>query len=203
MVVRNRIKVVTLILLAISLSSFYAFYSFSMWQKASTYSKDNSTALGAFVEASAWLSENLRQGEMALVPMRDVFYALSPQLRDKLVDYKSLWNSAEVFLKADTTEEEVLEVRNYFITFLKENLQVRYVVRDWVSPFAKRLYEAITSDDVGVLVNPKDPEALAQAILEALNKKWMSETILNHAKQYVWTNLTKQIMRVYQKVLLN
>lgn len=63
--------------------------------------------------------------------------------------------------------------------------------------------EAITSDDVGVLVNPKDPEALAQVILEALDRKWVPRIILNYAKQYSWTNLTKQILSVYRKVLKN
>lgn len=152
LIVRNRLKLVAPILLAIILSSFYTFHSLSMWQKASTLSNDGSTALGAFVEASAWLSENLRQNETALVPMRDVFYALSPQLRDKLVDYKSLWNSSGVVLKADTTEEEVLRVRNYFVIFLQGNLQVRYVVRDWVDPYARRLYEATAGDELMFLL---------------------------------------------------
>lgn len=63
--------------------------------------------------------------------------------------------------------------------------------------------EAITHDGLGMLVNPKDPEALASAILEALAKKWKPETILEHAKTYLWSNLTKQILSVYQKALLN
>ena len=63
--------------------------------------------------------------------------------------------------------------------------------------------EAITHEGLGILVNPKDPEALASAILEALEKKWKPETILEHAKKYSWSNLTKQIINVYQKALLN
>lgn len=61
--------------------------------------------------------------------------------------------------------------------------------------------EAMASDDVGVLVNPKDPEALAQAILEALDRKWRPQIISNYAKQYSWSNLVKQILEVYQQVL--
>mgnify|MGYP001033398622 CR=1 FL=1 len=61
--------------------------------------------------------------------------------------------------------------------------------------------EAMASDDVGVLVNPKDPEALAQAILEALDKKWRPQIISNYAKQYSWSNLVKQILEVYRQVL--
>jgi len=58
--------------------------------------------------------------------------------------------------------------------------------------------EAITSNDLGILVNPKDPKALASAILEALDKKWESEAILKHAKKYSWGNLAEQIISVYQ-----
>lgn len=63
--------------------------------------------------------------------------------------------------------------------------------------------EAITNGGLGILVNPKDHEALASAIVEALEKKWKPETILEHAKAYSWSNLAKQILSVYQKVLLN
>jgi glycosyltransferase involved in cell wall biosynthesis len=63
--------------------------------------------------------------------------------------------------------------------------------------------EAITNDDLGILVNPKDPEILESAILKALEKKWKPETILEHAKTYSWSNLATQILTVYQKALLN
>jgi len=63
--------------------------------------------------------------------------------------------------------------------------------------------EAITHEGLGTLVNPRDPEALATAILEALEKEWKSEIILKHAEKYSWSNLTKQIISVYQKVLLD
>jgi len=45
-----------------------------------------------------------------------------------------------------------LEVRNYFINFLKENPQVRYVVRDWVDPYGKRLYEAVANDELMIFL---------------------------------------------------
>ena len=60
--------------------------------------------------------------------------------------------------------------------------------------------EIISNSDVGILVNPKEPEILAVAILEMLEKKWKSEYILRHAKMYSWSNLTKQIIDVYQSV---
>ncbi|MEM2703628.1 MAG: glycosyltransferase family 4 protein [Candidatus Bathyarchaeia archaeon] len=63
--------------------------------------------------------------------------------------------------------------------------------------------EAITCDYLGILVNPKSSEMLFSAILEALEKRWEIEAILQYAKKYSWANLTKQILRVYQKTVEN
>jgi len=59
--------------------------------------------------------------------------------------------------------------------------------------------EAIYSDELGILIPPKDPESLAWAILEALYRKWDSNIILEHARRYSWSELAKQILLVYQK----
>lgn len=61
--------------------------------------------------------------------------------------------------------------------------------------------EAVANETVGILVNPKDPEMLAQAILEALDRKWVPQTIVDHARQFSWHNLVEQILSVYQEVL--
>jgi glycosyltransferase involved in cell wall biosynthesis len=56
---------------------------------------------------------------------------------------------------------------------------------------------------LGILVNPRDSEELASAILEALERKWNPEAILKHAEKYSWSNLAKQIVSIYQKALSN
>jgi glycosyltransferase involved in cell wall biosynthesis len=61
--------------------------------------------------------------------------------------------------------------------------------------------EAIYSDELGILVPPKDPEWLSWAILEGFNRKCDSTTILGHAKKYSWSELAKQILLIYQKAL--
>lgn len=62
--------------------------------------------------------------------------------------------------------------------------------------------EAIATNDVGVLVDPADSEALAHAILEALDRKWMPQIILNYAKRYSWDSLVSQILEIYRQVLV-
>jgi glycosyltransferase involved in cell wall biosynthesis len=61
--------------------------------------------------------------------------------------------------------------------------------------------EAISSDDLGILVPPKDSESLCGAILEGLSRKWDPNMILEHAKKYSWSELTKQILLTYLKAL--
>jgi hypothetical protein len=152
-----------------------------MWQKGLTCSRDGSTSLSAFAETSEFLSQNLGQNESALVPMRDVFYVMNPELRGKLVDYWSIWNSAGVILQANTPKEEMLKVRSYFVEFLKENLQIKYIVRDWVDSYAKHLYEAMVADELMVLLSE------VKTIPFTLSTGWSSSITIYEKVQY--TNL--------------
>jgi len=61
--------------------------------------------------------------------------------------------------------------------------------------------EVITSDDYGLLVEPADPEDLAEKILVALDREWNHEAILAYAERYTWENIVKEIMGVYKQVL--
>lgn len=61
--------------------------------------------------------------------------------------------------------------------------------------------EVITSDDYGLLVEPANPEDLAEKIMIALDREWDQKKILDYAAQYTWENIAKQIMGVYERVL--
>jgi len=61
--------------------------------------------------------------------------------------------------------------------------------------------EVIASDDYGLLVEPADPEGLAEKILVALDREWDREAILRYAERYTWENIAKEIMGVYEQVL--
>ena len=119
-----------------------------MWQSALTSSKDASIALGAFVEASEWLSERLKQDEIAVVPSPEVFTVLNPELRNKLVDYKSIWHLAGVGLRERGDRDRLQRLRSYFIDFLQGNWAVKYVVRDWGELYVTSLFRAMVSDDL-------------------------------------------------------
>ncbi|HOO53388.1 MAG TPA: glycosyltransferase family 4 protein [Methanothrix sp.] len=61
--------------------------------------------------------------------------------------------------------------------------------------------EIIINDRLGILVEPKDPEALAQAILRALEAEWDAEYIREHAQQFTWDKIADKILNVYREVL--
>ncbi len=61
--------------------------------------------------------------------------------------------------------------------------------------------EVIASDDYGLLVDPADPEDLAEKILVALDREWDREAILAYAERFTWENIAKEIMGVYEQVL--
>lgn len=61
--------------------------------------------------------------------------------------------------------------------------------------------EVIASDEYGLLVEPADPEDLAEKILVALDREWDRDKILTYAERYTWENIAKEIMGVYEQVL--
>jgi len=61
--------------------------------------------------------------------------------------------------------------------------------------------EIILNDKLGFLVEPADPEDLAEKILLALDREWDQEKILAHAEQYTWEHIVRDILGVYEQVL--
>ena len=60
--------------------------------------------------------------------------------------------------------------------------------------------EIITSEDCGYLVEPANPEELAEKILIALDKEWDGEKIRRYAERFRWENIVKEILEVYKRV---
>ena len=71
----------------------------------------------------------------------------------------------------------------------------------FVGPRVGGIPEIIISEEIGFLCPPKDPECLAQKIVAALNKKWDKEKIIDYAKQYSWSKIALQILKVYDDIL--
>lgn len=61
--------------------------------------------------------------------------------------------------------------------------------------------EIIINNKLGILVEPKDPEGLAQAILRALEAEWDAAYIREYAKRFKWNRIAERIVGVYEEVL--
>lgn len=61
--------------------------------------------------------------------------------------------------------------------------------------------EVVTSDKYGLLVDPGNPDDLAEKTLIALDREWDSEAILAYSERYTWKTIAKEIVGVYGQVL--
>jgi len=60
--------------------------------------------------------------------------------------------------------------------------------------------EILNSEILGVLTE-RDERKIAGAIVSALNKEWMSEELVNYARNYSWDRTASAVLRVFQSVL--
>lgn len=60
--------------------------------------------------------------------------------------------------------------------------------------------EVLHNHEVGMVVNPRDSVALADAILQALDMEWAKSLISNYAEKYSWNSIIPQILRVYNSI---
>jgi len=63
--------------------------------------------------------------------------------------------------------------------------------------------EIITSGDVGILVEPENPESLAKGITEAFNKTWDKDKIKEYANKFSIHNTVEKIESVYGELIGN
>jgi glycosyltransferase involved in cell wall biosynthesis len=61
--------------------------------------------------------------------------------------------------------------------------------------------EVIASEDLGLLVEAGNPPALAQALDEALHKKWDGNKIIQYARQHSWEKTAEGVYEQWQRVL--
>ena len=61
--------------------------------------------------------------------------------------------------------------------------------------------ELISDESLGVLVEPENPEALADGVLRALDRDWDRERLHEYAQQFRWEKIAPQIVQVYEEVL--
>jgi hypothetical protein len=136
-----KLKLIGTLVIAGLLLFSYMFFDYSMLQKATVDSSDSSTAMSAFAQSSAWLYKMLKPGEKAIVPTSFVFEALNPELKNSLIDCQTIWDSAGVKFHERASQDRLNVLHNFFNQFLKDNPEIKYVIKDWVDPYDKYLFE--------------------------------------------------------------
>lgn len=61
--------------------------------------------------------------------------------------------------------------------------------------------EVVTSEEYGLLVEPKDPNSLSKVILRALEINWDSAKIRKYAESFTWSSLAEEIYKTYLKII--
>ena len=63
--------------------------------------------------------------------------------------------------------------------------------------------EVVPSEEIGLLVTPRTPDAFATAIHCALKKSWSQETLVTFASQHTWQQTASQVQTVFEQVIGN
>jgi hypothetical protein len=150
---RNKFLTVAGLAFLLIISCAFLLNAMFMWKNAVTFSEDASISSGVFQQSSNWISQKLEQGEIALVPSSQIFYVSNPEMAGSFVSYSSLWKSAGIVLQANTTDSDVSIVRQYLIKMLKENPEIKYLVRDWVDPSDYKIFNSKSNDELMILLN--------------------------------------------------
>ena len=61
--------------------------------------------------------------------------------------------------------------------------------------------EIITNNKLGILIPPKNPNALADEINKGIEKDWDNKYIKKYSEKYTWKNISIQILQIYGKIL--
>jgi glycosyltransferase involved in cell wall biosynthesis len=61
--------------------------------------------------------------------------------------------------------------------------------------------DLIRRPELGLVVPPEDPQALAHALVQALRTRWSPETILEEARSYEWSTIAERYLGVYRSTL--
>lgn len=63
--------------------------------------------------------------------------------------------------------------------------------------------EVIPSEEIGLLVSSRTPDAFSTAIHQALNKSWDQHTLVTFASQHTWQQTASQVQTVFEQVIQN
>jgi hypothetical protein len=63
--------------------------------------------------------------------------------------------------------------------------------------------DIIRSDDLGIIIEKRDPQSIARALTLALQKKWNTIKLVHYAGANTWQDKAGQIDAVFQRCIAN
>jgi len=114
-----------------------------MWALSIEEAETRSFPKESFFKATKWLSQNLDENEIALIPNSKVFWSYDESLIDKTISYDGIWESSGVILRANITESEINFARDHLKEYINNNENIKYVVIDWVDKYGDRFFESM------------------------------------------------------------
>ena len=70
-----------------------------------------------------------------------------------------------------------------------------------VATRAGAIPEIVSSDEVGILVEPNNPRLLAEGIKKATNRHWNRERIRDYVQKFSLEHTAKKIEKIYNNIL--
>jgi hypothetical protein len=146
-----KIPILFILVLTLVLSTFLP----TMWLSGINQVRDNSNSMTLYRNTATWLTYELQPGEKVMLPLDQIFYTWEPSLIGKGISYQVIWNLSNVNPRAaDVTTEDLIYARKVLIDYIKNNLEVRYLVVDWMDPINKifRLNIPSSGDELTLLL---------------------------------------------------
>ena len=112
----------------------------AMWNFSANYFEKRSLLHETHFNTAKWLSENLKEDQMALIPSNHVFWSLDASLINHTQNYKEVWELSGIILQANTTEAEIKQAQNHLREYINDNPEIKYLVIDWVDKYGTKYF---------------------------------------------------------------
>jgi len=159
--------------------------------------------LGFLLEAFARVRRQLPEAKLVMIGSGELEPVLKQQAQKLNIDTHTIWvgrkTHAEIPFWMSAADFLVLpSLSEGFGLVVLESLACGTPV---IASRVGGVPEILTSADYGIMVSPGDGEALARAMLEAIDKTWDKKKLVDYAHANTWSERTQRLLKVYQSVL--
>lgn len=142
-----------LFLSSISLILLLSPFIFFGWTQGIQLTNQSSETMILYKKTGDWLINNMNDNETAIVPLEKIFFINNNGLNNKILSYNYFWDKLGIQLKADTSREEILLIRQEILSYIKNNRNVKYLVVDWMDDYCQLIFKQNFSDELNAYLH--------------------------------------------------